>query len=78
MNDSAEDIRATARIAREAGAREVHVLPFHQLGESKWAAMGMDYTCASLEPPSPEAVAEVQKLFEDEGLSVNVGGSGND
>ena len=37
INDTAENLAATARLAEEVNAREIHILPFHQLGNGKMA-----------------------------------------
>lgn len=56
------------------GVEEVHLLPYHRLGESKYARLGRRYCLQGVEAPSAERVAELQALVERMGLRVKVGG----
>lgn len=77
VNDAAENLRSTAHMAKEVGAEEIHVLPFHQLSEGKWDALGRDYSFRDYREPSPEELASAKQTLEEAaGLSVNVGGHG--
>ena len=45
LTDDLEDIAKTAAFAGELGNVErVDVLPFHQMGQYKWAKLGLEYT----------------------------------
>ncbi len=48
----------------------VEVLPFHQLGRTKWDQLGLSYPLTCTPPASPEAVARVVALFRAHGLRV--------
>ncbi|HNV10989.1 MAG TPA: hypothetical protein PKN27_06630 [Propionibacteriaceae bacterium] len=47
----------------------VEVLPFHQMGSSKWTELGMDYHLTDTPPPSPELVEDVRDIFRSRGLT---------
>ena len=47
----------------------VEVLPFHQLGRTKWDGLGLTYELGDTEPPSAEAVESVRELFRARGLT---------
>lgn len=48
----------------------VEVLPFHQMGRDKWAALGMTYELEDTPPPSTEDVERVREQFRARGLLV--------
>jgi pyruvate formate lyase activating enzyme len=78
VNDDRDTLRGVARLSKEAKAAEVHILPFHQLGQSKWSALGRAYQCAQIPCPSQEAIAEAKAIMSQEGIKVNVGGAGDE
>jgi len=43
--------------------RKVELLPFHQLGAHKWAALGIPYPLADVPVPTAEAIAAATRLF---------------
>jgi pyruvate formate lyase activating enzyme len=47
----------------------VEVQPFHQMGEFKWKAMGLDYKHYDTPPPSRELVNRVIGQFRDAGCN---------
>ena len=46
----------------------VDVLPFHTLGGAKYAALGLDYPCAEVSPPTVEQIDRVRAVFTAAGL----------
>ncbi|MBT8798688.1 pyruvate formate lyase-activating protein [Microbacterium flavum] len=46
----------------------VEVLPFHQMGRDKWAALGRDYRLGDTQPPTPERTESVRARFRAHGL----------
>lgn len=70
ITDLAEHIDGLARFAASLGNIErVDVLPFHQLGRSKWHELGFDYKLSHVEPPSREQVARAVAIFAHHGLN---------
>lgn len=58
LNDSAENLEATGRFARERlGGVPVEVMPYHDLGRAKYEALGEVRLLRDLAPPDAEAVA---------------------
>ena len=55
FNDTPEEISAIARFADSLpNVTELHLLPYHRLGQDKYAGIGRDYTLAHLTPPTNE------------------------
>lgn len=75
-NDSVENIEATAKfIATElSNSIKVHLLPYHRLGETKYERLETADKAISIESPSEEYMAELQKIVESFGLTAVVGG----
>jgi pyruvate formate lyase activating enzyme len=76
VNNDARTLREIAHLAQQAKAAEVHILPFHQLGASKWLALGRAYQCAQMPCPSHDEIEEARRILGEGGLKVNVGGAG--
>lgn len=73
-----DDARNVERVAAYAASlneimpdtvTRVEVLPFHQMGRDKWAALGRDYPLADTEPPTPELTERVRAQFRAHGLT---------
>jgi len=73
INDDENNVLEAARFAKEAGVRELHLLPYHRLGESKYYKIGRDFTCEAY-TPDEEYVAELKRKLEADGFTVKVGG----
>ena len=55
VNDTAEEVRAISRFAKSLGSvREHHLLPYHRLGQDKYAGLGRSYSFKDIEPPARE------------------------
>lgn len=76
LNDDPDNLDATTEfVRRELGPQvPVFLLPYHRLGESKYAALGRP-VCA-IESPSAEGLAAMAGRMQAAGLTVQVGGSG--
>jgi pyruvate formate lyase activating enzyme len=69
MTDLPEHIDGLASFAASLGNIErVDVLPFHQLGKSKWRELGLDYKLESVKPPSQEELERAIGIFKRHGL----------
>ena len=75
-NDSTENLNAAAGfIARELGHdAQVHLLPYHRLGETKYDRMEESEACVRFQPPGEDRMEAHKKLFEAFGLTVIIGG----
>lgn len=71
LTDAEENVEAVADyVATLSTVSRVEVLPFHQMGQDKWAALGMDYQLEGTRAPSPELVERVRGQFRARGLTV--------
>jgi pyruvate formate lyase activating enzyme len=73
VNDSEDNIAATAAFIKDSGLDVVNLLPFHRLGESKWRQLGKTYAFAEQESPSDEVMKKLQKVAQDQGIYCFVG-----
>lgn len=72
LTDDVAEVEAVAdHVAAMPTVTRVEVLPFHQMGQDKWAALGMRYELADTRPPSPELVDRVREQFRARGLTVH-------
>ena len=70
LTDAVDNVDAIADFVATLDAVErVEVLPFHQLGKSKWGATGEPYLLADAKPPSPELLDRVRGQFRARGLT---------
>ena len=75
FNDTAEEIRAIARFAASLpGVREHHLLPYHRLGQDKYAGLGRVYAMDGVEPPTSEKMKYLLSVAEESGLKCQIGG----
>lgn len=62
-NDSEENIVSIAEFIKDIpNVQEYELLPYHNLGESKYKALGREYTLADTNPPSDEQIISLVKL----------------
>ena len=73
VNDSAENITRTAELAAAHGIREIDLLPFHRLGESKYAVIQQPYTMPDATVPQ-EHIDALAALLRQRGFIVSIGG----
>ncbi|MEI6566742.1 MAG: glycyl-radical enzyme activating protein [Verrucomicrobiota bacterium] len=73
FNDSKENLEASAKIvAGLLPTVEILLLPYHRLGEAKYARLGKPYTLSGLKEPSPERMQEIAAVFSSTGLNVTI------
>lgn len=77
VNDTPQEAAAIAELARRAGAEDVHILPFHQMGQDKWRQVGKSYRCAHWQTPGKDAILAAQRAVQAFGFETNVWGYGN-
>ncbi len=72
LTDGADDISRLADFVAGLGplVERVEVLPFHQMGAHKWAALGHDYALADTPTPTPQQTDAARALFAARGLVV--------
>lgn len=74
FNADPASLTAIATFVRDLGFHRLDLLPYHTLGQAKYAALGREYPLVG-QPRLEEAeVAELAGLVESVGLEVSVGG----
>ncbi len=75
LNDDETNVRQTAAFARSLpGVSEIDVLPFHRMGEPKYARLGRIYGCPGTKAPDGAKLDRVRFLINEAGLRVKIGG----
>ncbi|MBC8059843.1 MAG: glycyl-radical enzyme activating protein [Clostridiaceae bacterium] len=57
------------------GIKEVHLLPFHQYGSSKYKALGQDYILKDTKPLIKDEIEVVQNYIQSRGITAVIGGN---
>lgn len=70
LTDATDNIEGLAAFIAELGpaVERVDVLPFHKMGEAKWAALGRAYELGDTQPPTPEATEAARMIFRGVGI----------
>jgi len=56
------------------GAKRLHLLPYHRLGEAKYEGLGEDYSLKGIEPMNSEQMERLLKSARMSGLECQIGG----
>jgi pyruvate formate lyase activating enzyme len=75
-NLTPDNITATVQLAQELGIRDIHFLPFHQLGKDKYARLGRKYKLNELTTLSysDQRLQEAVEIAQRYGLNAQIGG----
>lgn len=66
FNDTPEEIRAIARFADALpGVEEIYLLPYHRLGQDKYAGLGRVYELPDILPPETEHMERLKREVEN-------------
>ncbi|RBP70190.1 pyruvate formate lyase activating enzyme [Alkalibaculum bacchi] len=63
FNDDLKDAKEFCKLLKDIGIKEVNLLPFHQMGEKKYEALGMEYKMKGIKQLHPEDLKEYQEIF---------------
>lgn len=75
FNDTPEEISAIAEFAASLpNVNELHLLPYHRLGQDKYRWLGRDYSLTHIEPPRDEKMQTLLAAAEKSGLRCQIGG----
>jgi pyruvate formate lyase activating enzyme len=74
LTDDADNIAATADLARDAGIAEIHLLPYNAAAGAKYAWLGREYGLSDLTPRSDGHMSELADIVRSRGVAVVVGG----
>lgn len=72
--DDMENIDNILEILIKHNMKEIHLLPYHNYGESKYELLNMEYELEMVEIPSEETVEKIKKYIEKKGFKVVIGG----
>ncbi|MCL2400447.1 MAG: pyruvate formate-lyase-activating protein [Defluviitaleaceae bacterium] len=63
--DNMDDIKKMAdHLKLFDNVKKIDVLPFHKLGEYKWANLGIPYELADVQPPSKEVLEQARSILK--------------
>lgn len=76
FNDTVEEIQGIAAFADTLpGVEELHLLPYHRLGQDKYEGLGREYLMDGILPPEPEKMKTLKMAAESTAsLRVQIGG----
>jgi pyruvate formate lyase activating enzyme len=75
FNDDRPSLVALATFAAALpGVNEVHLMPYHRLGQSKYTRLNRPYPLGDRRPPTPAAIETARRIFADAGLKTGIGG----
>lgn len=76
FNDTEIEIRQIAEFTQSLGTvHELHLLPYHRLGQDKYEGLGMDYTLKGIEPFTEESMQNLlQVVSRTTKLRCQIGG----
>lgn len=75
FNDTEEEIEEIARFASSLdNVDELHLLPYHRLGEDKYSGLGREYSLKDIVPPTDEKMELLKRVVEKYRLKCQIGG----
>jgi len=72
--DDIENINEILKIIRNFNLKEIHILPYHNYGMSKYEQLNRKYDLEDIEIPKKEKIEEIKRYVEDKGFKVLIGG----
>ncbi len=74
-NDNISSLVETAVFLRDTGGiSRIDLLPYHRLGLSKYAKLGLPFKTKHIVPPGKEKINEAREIFESYGFNISIGG----
>lgn len=75
FNDTKEEIFDIASFAKTLpGVKELHLLPYHRLGQDKYEGLGLEYTLTDITPPDNQYMELLLETANKSGLRCQIGG----
>ncbi len=66
FNDTPAEIIEIARFANSLpNVKQLHLLPYHRLGQDKYEQLGRDYTLAQITPMEPEQIENLRQAAQN-------------
>jgi len=77
VNDNQDEFKSIIRFVKSLRRiKSVHILPFHQMGSSKYGMLGIDYQLRNLDEEKEKNIDLCKKIIIEMGLKVSIGGAG--
>jgi len=76
VNDDSANMEATARFVAELSGekKEVNLLPYHKIAQTKYQKLGRPEEFQLLEEPTKEAQLQAIAIFQEYGIEASIGG----
>ncbi len=75
FNDTEQEIRDIAEFTKSLKTvKELHLLPYHRLGEDKYKGLGRTYEMHGIDLIPAEHIQKLKKVVEETGLTCMIGG----
>lgn len=76
FNDRVDEIESIARFSNNLpGVKKIHLLPYHRLGQDKYAGLGREYLMGDVLPPTNEQMEKLrQAVLRVSKLDCQIGG----
>lgn len=72
--DSRSNLQAIIDYLKSQDVFDVHLLPFHQYGSSKYDYLGWEYEMKDAVTLTGQKIIKIKTLFEEEGIKANIDG----
>lgn len=74
FNSDEHSIRDICEFVKKLGLLQIHLLPYHRLGRSKYEKLFLDYKLGAMEPPSREYMQHLAGIVRNYEIEVQIGG----
>jgi len=74
FNDDEGNIRQICEFAMQLQVEEMHLLPFHRLGQTKYEQLFLEYLFKEGNSPAKEDMLKLKQLVEGYGIQAQIGG----
>lgn len=74
FNDTPDEIYAISAFAKEIGAKEIHLLPYHRLGTDKYKGLGREYLMGHIDLLPRDKIETLENVAKSTGLICKIGG----
>ncbi|MDO5089680.1 MAG: [formate-C-acetyltransferase]-activating enzyme, partial [Leptotrichiaceae bacterium] len=72
--DDMENINNILEIISEYKIKEIHILPYHNYGISKYEMLGRTYELQNIKIPEKKKMEKIKEYIENKGFKVIIGG----
>ncbi len=74
INDDLQNVQETALYLKSLGsqAQRIELMPYHRLGESKYAALDKEYRMRGFQPPEQDYLESIVHAFEERNIECSI------